>query len=157
MVQYTIQNSTLMDHIDYSADTYSDDQQDEDYSNEDGEAPRNNEDYYSSEEDGEAAKKTNHKGDGEATANSEDYHNSENDGEASKKADDSRGQGASNDTKKASEDDKEREEETYDSNTWLRVATQKMLQKVTREYYEEKQRASRLLMGSCVIKERKES
>ena len=54
--------------MDYSADTYSDDQQEKkDYSNEDREAIPNNEDYYSGEDDGEAAKKTNHKGDGEAT------------------------------------------------------------------------------------------
>ena len=105
-----------MENIDYLADTYSDDQQEdhEEYSNEDG-AITINENYYSSEDDRETAKKTNHSKDGEATTkNEEDYYSSEDDGEAAKKADNSREKKASIDTKETREGDKEREEETYD-------------------------------------------
>ena len=101
-----------MENIDFLADTYSDDQQedDEEFSDEDGTITIN-ESYYSSEDDGETAKTTNYSKYGEATTNNEDYCSSEDDGETAKKLDNSRKKTASKET---SEGDKEREEETYD-------------------------------------------
>ena len=102
-----------MENIDYLADTYSNDQQEDElgeYNNEDG-AATINQNYYSSEDDGETAKNNHRKG-GEAT-NNKDYYSSEDDGEAAKKADNSREKEASIDTKETSEGDKERPMMTY--------------------------------------------